>query len=280
MPARLTIDDMHELAAERGGACLSSAYKNNATKLTWRCSAGHVWKAIPSNIRKGHWCPYCAGQGKPIISELRALAEARGGKCLSTHYTNSKSKMRWQCAEDHIWEAPASGIRAGQWCPECSRGVSERICRIFFEQLFGVPFPKARPRWLVSSRNTLFELDGYSEELQLAFEHHGEQHFGYIGFYADKKTSRELQRRDRLKKELCRKKGVVLIEVPQIGYRVKISALREFIISKCSRHPRLKPLLQNAPQSIDYSAAYCPALGLCLKNCRSSNAKRTREQEC
>ncbi len=259
MPARLTINDMRSVAAERGGTCLSRSYQNSTTKLKWRCAVGHQWEAIPSNVRKGHWCPYCARQGKPTIGQLASLAESRGGKCLSTQYDNSKAKLLWQCAEGHVWEAPAGGIKAGHWCPECTRGVSERICRIFFEQIFKNPFPKVRPRWLMSPQGTLFELDGYCEQLQMAFEHHGEQHFGRIGFYADENASRMLQNRDNAKRKLCSQHGVILIEIPQIGYRVKMADLREFIMTQCIRHPRLKPLLQEAPAHIDYSAAYLPS---------------------
>jgi len=259
MPTKLTMSDMHNVAAEKGGKCLSRNYKNNSTKLKWQCSVGHKWEAIPSNVRAGHWCPYCAGQGKLNIRQLAELAEYRGGKCLSTRYNNSKSKLKWQCAEGHIWEASAGSIKAGQWCPNCSCGVSERICRIFFEKIFKEPFPKARPRWLMSPRGTLFELDGYCEKLQIAFEHHGEQHFGRIGFYADEQISRLLQNRDKMKRMLCRKNGVILFVIPQIGYRVKIKDLKEFIVTQGSHYPSLRPLLKNTPSHINYLAAYLPS---------------------
>lgn len=59
MPPRLTIEEMHHLAEHKGGKCLSTQYKNANTHLTWECSEGHQWDAIPAQIKKGHWCPYC-----------------------------------------------------------------------------------------------------------------------------------------------------------------------------------------------------------------------------
>jgi hypothetical protein len=48
------------IAKERGGECLSKEYKGIFTKLKWKCSIGHEWKASPSNVKRGSWCPLCA----------------------------------------------------------------------------------------------------------------------------------------------------------------------------------------------------------------------------
>src|SRR4030042_5652277 len=53
---RLTIDQMHHLAAARGGKCLSDIYVNSESKLLWQCAKGHRWMATPSNIKRGEWC--------------------------------------------------------------------------------------------------------------------------------------------------------------------------------------------------------------------------------
>lgn len=45
-----TIELMQKIAAERGGECLSKIYKNNLTKLRWRCKHGHEWEAVPGSI--------------------------------------------------------------------------------------------------------------------------------------------------------------------------------------------------------------------------------------
>jgi hypothetical protein len=55
----LNIQDMQEVAAKRGGKCLSSTYLNNRSRLIWRCSKGHEWEAIANSVRRGSWCPIC-----------------------------------------------------------------------------------------------------------------------------------------------------------------------------------------------------------------------------
>jgi hypothetical protein len=117
---RLTLREMRELAESRGGQCRSETYSNNRTKLKWLCSEGHQWKATPLQVRKGHWCPYCARVARLTLQELQEWAIRRGGRCLSAEYKNASHPLRWRCAAGHEWPARASSIRAGNWCPSCA----------------------------------------------------------------------------------------------------------------------------------------------------------------
>jgi hypothetical protein len=58
--AKLTIEEMQELARQKKGKCLSKVYVNNKTKLKWQCSEKHIWDATPHKIKQGRWCPTCA----------------------------------------------------------------------------------------------------------------------------------------------------------------------------------------------------------------------------
>ena len=49
-----------EVAAKRGGRCLSMDYVDTRTKLRWQCTQGHTWDAVPSAIFAGGWCPLCS----------------------------------------------------------------------------------------------------------------------------------------------------------------------------------------------------------------------------
>jgi hypothetical protein len=118
---RGTIGQMQEIARSRSGKCLSVSYRNTATKLKWRCSAGHEWSATPLQIKKGHWCPFCARVAPLTLAILQQIAVRRGGRCLSITYVNSSCPLRWKCASGHEWMARAHSIRAGNWCPVCVR---------------------------------------------------------------------------------------------------------------------------------------------------------------
>jgi len=116
---KLTLQDMQMLASEHGGKCLSQEYVNISTKLLWECKKGHQWKAQPHNIKHGRWCPECAGIRKLTIKEMQMFAKEQGGRCLSREYVNAHTKLLWECAEGHQWEAMPTNIQHGSWCPKC-----------------------------------------------------------------------------------------------------------------------------------------------------------------
>lgn len=60
--SELTLADMRQAAAFRGGACLSDAMVPGDLyqKLAWQCYDGHIFEATPYTVLKaGHWCPAC-----------------------------------------------------------------------------------------------------------------------------------------------------------------------------------------------------------------------------
>jgi hypothetical protein len=159
----LSIEEMRDIACSHGGKCLSTSYQNTDSKLQWECSKGHTWLAIPSAVKKGHWCPECAGVKRLTIENAKELARTRGGECLSKEYHSSGGRLKWRCAEGHTWVGQYSNVAWGRWCPECAAGLGERICRAYFEQMFGRDFPKTRPDWLINSDGYQMELDGYCD---------------------------------------------------------------------------------------------------------------------
>ena len=119
MSKKLTIDEMRVIAQSHGGECISKEYINAKRKLRWECSEGHEWEATPSNVKRGHWCPHCAGNAKSTIEEMRIIAKSRGGECLSDKYVNSHTKLKWRCSEGHEWNAVPCSVKGGTWCPYC-----------------------------------------------------------------------------------------------------------------------------------------------------------------
>ena len=58
-------------------------------------------------------------RNEKYLDELKQIAKSRGGKCLSTNYVNAKTKLEWQCKEDHTWFAVPHHVKDGSWCPKC-----------------------------------------------------------------------------------------------------------------------------------------------------------------
>lgn len=128
-----TLSEMRRIATRRGGRCLSQRYLDSRTPLYWSCKRGHRWKAMPTNVSKGSWCPECAHRKRLTLREMRALAEGRGGECLSDRYTNNRTKLRWLCAGGHQWEAAPGLVKRGNWCPHCAR-----VARLSLDAMGGI----------------------------------------------------------------------------------------------------------------------------------------------
>jgi len=227
---RLTIEDMHKVAEKRGGKCLSNTYITNNYKLKWQCSKGHIWKARPREVKNSNrWCHQCR---KIPIEKLHHAAKENGGLLLSNMYTNINDKYTWKCATGHIWDATGASIMYSKsWCPYCCSFMSENICRMFFEKMFNNKFKKCRPKNFVSSSGGILELDGYCEELGIAFEHNGMQHYEIGHFNNDNK----IKIRDYEKIKLCNKYGIKLIVIPQLFKIIKLNELQNFIYNECNK---------------------------------------------
>ena len=200
---------MREFALNKNGKCLSITYKNVNTKLTWKCSRGHEWEATPLNVLFNQtWCPECAGTKRKTINDMKDLATKKGGQCLSLQYKNNKTKLLWKCADGHKFEAAPNNVKNGWWCPYCNWYKNEEKCRFILELLLKTKFKKTRT--LIKG----FELDGYSQKFNLAFEYNGEQHYGLLFFKFTEDKLNKIKIQDIKKKEECKKRGINLLIIP------------------------------------------------------------------
>ena len=96
----------------------------------------------------------------------------------------------------------------------------ETICRRSIEKIFNKKFIKIRPNFLRNNvTNFNLELDIFNEELMLAIEYNGRQHYHFTPFFHKNKETFTNQRyRDEIKRMICKNMGIKLIEIP---YTVK-----------------------------------------------------------
>lgn len=95
-----------------------------------------------------------------------------------------------------------------------SRG--ERICCQTMERIYGMPFKSTWPSWLRNPETGAgMELDCFNDDLKIAVEYNGSQHYQWPNFTNQSYEEFMNQvRRDDLKKRICDRNGVYLITVP------------------------------------------------------------------
>jgi hypothetical protein len=54
------LDKAYLIAQQKNGLCLSKEYKQNHSKLIWKCERDHIWENTLSHIINGQWCPFCS----------------------------------------------------------------------------------------------------------------------------------------------------------------------------------------------------------------------------
>jgi len=78
------------------------------------------------------------------------------------------------------------------------------------------------------------ELDCYNDEMKIAVEYNGEQHYNYIPYFHNNKDAfTNLKYRDEKKRLLCKKNGILLITVP---YTVKHRDIETYIIKELKKY--------------------------------------------
>lgn len=176
------------------------------------CDKKHIYNVCITDFKKGCRCKKCKNLWADLEGTIKLFKE-KGWTYLDGQYTNAYTKLTVRCPKGHKQFKSRADINgSNDGCVHCLKRLQEKECRDIFEKLLGVKFDCVWPEFLRNpDTNRRLQLDGYNEELNLAFEYDGRLH--YVGYYG-KDVLVGQKNRDRLKEQLCKKEGVVLIRVP------------------------------------------------------------------
>lgn len=105
----------------------------------------------------------------------------------------------------------------------------EALCKRALEKYFNKQFNNVRPSWLVNPETgRCLELDCYNDELKVALEYNGIQHYKYPNSISKSKYEFNKQvERDRYKKRVCESRGIKFLVVP---YTIKYDDIEDYVI--------------------------------------------------
>lgn len=184
-----------------------SRYVRSTQKVDLQCTKGHTWSALVAHTFRCNACYSDQVAHRQLSPKRISILSEWNGK-------NSLRTLKCDVCS-HVWTSKPWFARCPN-CPQKFHRTEEHFARSVFEKLFDAPFPPARPKWLRGrNKKSLLELDGYNEQLQIAFEYQGPQHYMIIPPCV--KTNDELavlKRRDAKKRIMCYRRGVTLIVIP------------------------------------------------------------------
>lgn len=259
--------DCQRLAENNNGRLLTKRQEYNKLiklkppshiSLKWWCGDPNhkPWYTSPSHIARGTWCPYCRDEKSKhsqivySFRKLKEMAQGRGGFLVTFKeeydqiiFNNkpANANFTWWCGNKlhHPWQATPVNINRGTWCPDCSRGKYEKICRWYFEKIFQTPFPTVSLYDLfnINTLNpNLFDhydeifiqnmlksshFDGYGivnisgKQFIVVMEYNGPQHYQYYELYHSSYDDYLDQKmRDEFKNFLAKLENIVFMEFP------------------------------------------------------------------
>ena len=160
-------------------------------------------------------CKSCSSISKTLDDCIK-LGNKNDFTFLDNNYITYKHKHNWKCNKcDFIFKRSINDMSKRINCPYCNKFSNENKVREIFETKFNKSFPTVRPNFL-KNPNTGYnlELDGYCEELKLAFEYDGEFHYKEMDWIDDRNRLEKVQQKDRLKDSLCKENDIMLVRVP------------------------------------------------------------------
>lgn len=228
--------EIQKIVDSKGGKIKDGElYVKSSVKMTFIDKLGNEFKMRPNAVKRGAWSPYEAGltnDPEYRMKELEKIAKSRGGKVKKDEvYVNSNTLINFVDQLGNEFKMTPKRVKRGDWS-SAEKNYSENICRQIVEQIYKNKFPSTWSTIRRKNGNNL-QLDGYCEELKIAFEYQGEQHF--FGWRGDKEKQQEslknIRKLDDEKKHICKEKGMFLLEV---NYYKSMKSIHDIVIQTIS----------------------------------------------
>ena len=161
---------------------------------------------------------------KTTVEYKAELKQKRNGGyelCEGEEYVNTDTAIKHRHVKcGHVWPAIPSSLLRGRGCPKCKRSKGERKVARFLDQQ-GIVYEDEYH--FDACRNIRpLPFDFSLLNWRICIEYQGKQHFRTLNndFFGGGKALEERQERDQIKRDFCKKSGIILVEIPYNDERI------------------------------------------------------------
>lgn len=253
---RRSIEEVKKEFTKRGYELLENGYINGKTFMRYQCPR-HPEKDTKisyDSLILGNGCPYCSGNAKYTIEEAKQIFLKYGFELLENKYVNNKVKMKYRCKKhpEHIQRKCLSDLLSGFLCPYCSSHLESKLSTKIEEWLFGSGmFYKKEYKFDGCKFRDNLRFDFYLPIYKICIEADGKQHFepatfGGISKERAIKNFELTKKKDKIKDDYCKKKGIKLIRVPYLEIENVEEILNKAFLKRSKQSAFLMPNFKEA----------------------------------
>lgn len=221
-----TIDNINTYLSTHvhGYKLLSKQYKNNSTKLEWKCKYGHIFKMCWGDFYSGKRCARCSGKhsrtNKEFLEDVYDLVSNEYVFLEDFKGVDVKLKVIHNVCDYEYEVTPYKFINAEQRCPRCNESKGEKRVRDYLDSnriKFEEEYTFDDCRHILPLRFD-FAIFDEMDELHSLIEYDGKQHFRPYEFYGGEEEFEVVKQRDSIKNEYCNKNNIELLRIPYTEY--------------------------------------------------------------
>lgn len=228
----------------------------------WICNKGHHYQqSIINRTFSNKGCPYCSGH--KVLMGFNDLITTHPNIAKQWNYMKNKGitpekvsssshqKVWWECNKGHTWKAAIYSRKAGNGCPECSKGevvsTAEKDIVDYIRSIAPVDATIMQSNRIVISP---YELDIYIPNKKIAIEFNG------VYWHSEERGKDKLYHYTKWK--MCKDKGIQLITIWEDEWRDKQDIVKSMLAHKLgvsqdrrvyARNTTLSPLSSSVARS-------------------------------
>ena len=191
-------------------------YINNLIKIKIICPIHGEFEQTPMGHLNGNGCSLCGNKNLNNKSFIERALLKHGNKYdySLVDYKNNKTKISILCPIHGIFEQKAEHHLNGAGCPVCKESRGEREIKQILNDNLIVFIPQKRFSECRDKKPLPF--DFYLPDYNTCIEFNGRQHYEPVKYWGGVENFKKQQKRDKIKKEYCENKNILLIIINDI----------------------------------------------------------------